>query len=152
VVAALIWLAIGLGGALGACSRAAVALLAVELGLEARWEFLAVQFCNVVGAGLMGWLAYEIPKRFGGAPGIWESTRWQRPATVRTELTERVAAFTLVGFLGGFTTWSSWVAHVVTASPDWLPAVYDALVTPIAGVLAAKWGVSLAYWADKSTS
>lgn len=93
---AQIWVAIGLGGALGAMARHGVGLVALRaLGPNFPWGTLSV---NVVGGFAMGLFI------------SWLAAREPQSAFLRS--------FVAVGFLGGFTTFSAFALEAVTLWRD----------------------------------
>jgi CrcB protein len=120
--------AIGVGGALGALSRAGVSHLfgsgPIQFNDQSAgfpWATLTV---NVVGALLIGILAVAL---------ISESGDYRRP-------------FLITGFLGGFTTFSALALEVVDLIDQgmWLIILTYLTVTVGAGLTAVKLGVALA--------
>jgi CrcB protein len=97
----MIWLAVAAGGALGATARHA-------LGLYATQRFAATAFptgifiINVLGSFAIGVLAGAM-------------------ASNRLSLTQPVRAFLIVGFLGGFTTFSSFSLDTLALARDGHP-------------------------------
>ncbi len=94
--AAQLWLAIGIGGAIGAMARHGVGLVSLRLlGPNFPWGTLAV---NIIGSTAMGafiaWLAAKEP----------------HTATTR--------AFVATGVLGGFTTFSTFALDAITLYRD----------------------------------
>lgn len=81
------WLAIGVGGALGAMARHALNAWVLRLNLLPGFP-AGIFLVNVVGSAVIGLLA-----------GLLASGRLSVPADLRT--------FLVVGLLGGFTTFSS---------------------------------------------
>lgn len=79
------WMAIALGGALGASARFAMSHQVYQwFGREFAWGTLSV---NVIGSFVMGFIAVLLVDKFD------VSTEWR--------------AFIMVGFLGAFTTFST---------------------------------------------
>jgi CrcB protein len=112
-VVALLWIA--LGGALGSVARALVGQL---VAARFPWATLLV---NVAGSLLIGWTM----ARLGGLePG---------PAA-------RTQAFVVVGFCGGFTTFStfSWQTLEQLVRGQWGLAAAN-IALSVAGCLAAVW-------------
>ncbi len=91
-----LWIAIGLGGALGALARHGVIVLSMRiLGPSFPWGTLAV---NVVGGLLMGLFI------------SWLTAREPHDALLRS--------FVATGLLGGFTTFSAFALDAVTLWRD----------------------------------
>lgn len=84
---ALIWLAIGAGGALGAIARHAVNHLVHQRQLSATFP-TGIFLINIAGSFAIGLLAGLL-------------------AGNRVDLSPTLRAFVVVGFLGGFTTFSA---------------------------------------------
>jgi CrcB protein len=124
---------VGVGGALGALSRAGVSQLfdsgPIELGDQSAafpWATLCV---NVFGALLIGFLAVVFLADSGG---------YRRP-------------FFITGFLGGFTTFSALaleVADLVEQNMWFTVAIYLVLSVG-AGLVAVKVGIAVAHRAVK---
>ena len=77
---------VGVGGALGACARFGISRLTAPA--ERAWSLpLATLLVNVIGCFAIGWVATHFELR-GGDAYLWRY-------------------FTVVGFLGGFTTYSA---------------------------------------------
>lgn len=96
MTAATTWIAIGLGGALGAMARHGVSLVALRLlGPNFPWGTLSV---NVAGGFAMG------------AFIAWLSARAPQTGLLRS--------FIAVGLLGGFTTFSAFALEAVTLWRD----------------------------------
>jgi CrcB protein len=84
---ALTYLLVALGGALGSVARALVSVVAIRLvGASFPWGTIAI---NVVGSAVIGIVA---------ATAL---------SPARTVFTQEVRVFLMVGFCGGFTTFSS---------------------------------------------
>lgn len=111
--AALLWIA--LGGALGSVARV---LIAHALSTRFPWATLLV---NVAGSLLVGWTMV----RLGGFDAV-TAARWQ--------------AFVVVGFCGGFTTFStfSWQTMEQLQRGEWGVAVANILLS-VTLCLAAVW-------------
>ena len=91
-----LWIAIGLGGALGALARHGVTVLSMRtLGPNFPWGTLAV---NVVGGLLMGLFI------------AWLTAREPHDPLLRS--------FVATGLLGGFTTFSAFALDAVTLWRD----------------------------------
>lgn len=105
----------GLGGAAGAAVRWAVTEAAPVRAGAFPVTTLAV---NVLGAGLLGYLVGRLPVRGDGS--------------------EALRLLLGTGVLGGFTTFSAFALEVWEG-----PAVAYALVSVVAGVLAAVVGLAL---------
>ena len=87
------WLAVGVGGALGALARHTVNMLIHQRSLGARFP-LGILVVNVTGSFAIGLIG-----------GVLASGRLAWPQHTRT--------FVIVGLLGGFTTFSSFSLEVV---------------------------------------
>ncbi len=91
-----LWIAVGLGGAMGAMARYGAGLAALRtLGPNFPWGTLAV---NVVGCFVMGLFI------------VWMAAREPHSAALR--------AFVATGVLGGFTTFSAFALEAVTLWRD----------------------------------
>lgn len=91
------WIAVAVGGALGAMARHGVNVIANRV-LETSVPY-ATAFVNIVGCSAIGTLA-----------GLIASGRLHMSTTMRT--------FVFVGILGGFTTFSSFGLDTLTLSRD----------------------------------
>ncbi|MDE1047255.1 MAG: CrcB family protein [Candidatus Nanopelagicales bacterium] len=116
---------IGVGGVLGALSRAGVSQIfdqdRIELGDQSAsfpWATLAI---NVTGAFLIGVLAVAL---------ITDNSSYRKP-------------FLITGFLGGFTTFSALALQTVDLVDQglWVTALVYLIVTVGAGLLAVNIGV-----------
>jgi CrcB protein len=116
---------IGVGGVLGALSRAGVSQIfgqdRLELGDQSAnfpWATLAI---NVTGAFLIGILAVAL---------ITDNSSYRKP-------------FLITGFLGGFTTFSALALEAVDLFDRglWVTALVYLIVTVGAGLLAVNIGV-----------
>ncbi|MEX2273038.1 MAG: fluoride efflux transporter CrcB [Vicinamibacterales bacterium] len=112
----MIWLAIGAGGALGAMARHGVNHLVHQRALSATFPF-GILVVNVAGSFAIGIIA-----------GLLAHNRLELSYTART--------FVIVGFLGGFTTFSSF-------SLDTLALVRDGHLGQAIWNVAGQVGLSL---------
>jgi CrcB protein len=114
-------LAVASGGALGALARYGVEL-GGDVGRDGfQWPTLVV---NVSGAFLLG-LVYTL-------------------LAERVRPTPYLRAFLTIGFLGAYTTFSTWTVEAVLLVRDgavWMAATY-ALVTMVAGLLSVFGGAA----------
>lgn len=120
-----IWIAIGLGGALGAMARHGVGVAAMRLlGPNFPWGTLAV---NIAGCFAMGLFI------------AWLAAREPHPALLRS--------FAATGVLGGFTTFSAFALEAMTLWRDRsltiaglyvLASVAMSIAALAAGLAAAK--------------
>lgn len=118
------FLAVGAGGALGSMLRYAVTLVMVErLGPGFPWHTAAI---NVVGSFAIGAIAAYVQSSAGLPP--------------------LVSAFTMVGILGGFTTFSTFSYDTLTLISDGAGGLALAYCagSVLVGVLAAFAGMGLA--------
>lgn len=118
------FLAVGAGGALGSMLRYAVTLVMVErLGPGFPWHTAAI---NVVGSFAIGAIAAYVQSSAGLPP--------------------LVSAFTMVGILGGFTTFSTFSYDTLTLISDGAGGLALAYCagSVLLGVLAAFAGMGLA--------
>jgi CrcB protein len=120
------WLAVALGGAAGSVARLYVATLIHQwLGRDFPWGTLTV---NVVGGLLMGLLTELLVIRYAVA-AEWRS-------------------LLLVGFLGGFTTFSTFSMEtwMLVQEGDFAKAVLNVLASVVLCVTAVWMGLNLARW------
>ena len=118
--------AVALGGALGGAARFGVDLLLPTGAAELPQATLAV---NVIGSFLLALLLVLVLE-------VWPPTRHVRP-------------FLAVGFLGSFTTFSTWMVEfdqMLADGADLLAVTYLA-VSLLAGLAAAVLGLLLGRWA-----
>ena len=97
----MIWLAIAAGGALGAMARHALNLLVTQR-LAATAFPAGIFIVNVLGSFVIGLIAGAL-------------------AANRLHLTQPVRAFLIIGFLGGFTTFSSFSLDTLALARDGHP-------------------------------
>lgn len=119
------WMAIALGGALGASARFAMSHQVYQwFGREFAWGTLSV---NVIGSFVMGFMAVLLVDKFD------VSTEWR--------------AFIMVGFLGAFTTFSTFsyetmqyiqVGEISKAMLNIVVSVVVCLLAIWLGMLAGK--------------
>lgn len=119
------WMAIALGGALGASARFAMShQVYLWFGREFAWGTLSV---NVIGSFVMGFIAVLLVDKFD------VSTEWR--------------AFIMVGFLGAFTTFSTFsyetmqyiqVGEISKAMLNIVVSVVICLLAIWLGMLAGK--------------
>ena len=118
----MFWLAVALGGAVGAMARVG---LAVGLARASGGWPWATLLANVLGAGLMG-LLYVIVVERGGVGPHW------RPLL-------------MAGGLGAFTTFSTFALEslLLVSSRGWLAAAGYVLITNALVLAAVTAGVGL---------
>jgi CrcB protein len=92
----MIWLWVGLGGALGSMARHGVNQIVHQRTLSSTFPF-GIFIVNIIGSAVIGLIA-------GG------SARWGLPYPART--------FLVVGVLGGFTTFSSFTLDTYALAMD----------------------------------
>ena len=112
------WLLVAAGGAIGSALRYGLALF-VQRSLDAGWPFGTLA-ANVIGSFIIGCM-YEL-------------------LVSKELLSEEVRLFTMIGLLGGFTTFSAFSLETLLMfqEGDWLlAALYVAL--SVAGCLLAVW-------------
>lgn len=112
------WLLVAGGGAIGSALRYGLALF-VQRSLSASWPFGTLA-ANIIGSFIIG-CAYEL-------------------LVAREVFSEEVRLFTMIGLLGGFTTFSAFSLETLLMfqEGDWLlAALYAAL--SVAGCLLAVW-------------
>lgn len=110
----MIWLAIAAGGALGAVARHGLNLLVHQRALTGTFP-AGIFLVNVAGSFAIGIVA-----------GLLAGERLQLPPAAR--------AFVMVGFLGGFTTFSSFSLDTLTLLRDGHPGQALANVTGQVGL------------------
>lgn len=120
----MIWLAVALGGSLGALGRYWLSLLLVPAPGKFPWSTFSA---NIFGCALMGVFYYFIVEK-----SVW-------PAPLKP--------FLMVGFLGALTTFSSYVIEVLVL---WQNSQSLAVVYLISSWLANLGAVSLSYWLVKT--
>jgi fluoride exporter len=120
----MIWLAVALGGSLGALARFALSLLFSPAAGKFPWATFSA---NIIGCALMGFFYVCIVEK-----NIWP---------------EAMRPFLMVGFLGALTTFSSYAMEAVLL---WQSAQSLAIVYVISSWLANLSAVGLSYWLAKS--
>lgn len=120
----MMWLAVALGGSVGAMARYGLSLIFIPSLGKFPW---ATFWANVIGCALMGIFYYYIVEK-----AIW-------PAHLKPLL--------MVGFLGALTTFSSYAMEVLVL---WQTAQSIAIVYLISSWLANLSAVGLSYWLVKS--
>ena len=119
------WLQVLIGGALGALSRYGVAQF---FGSRSAGEFpWAVFSVNVLGCLLIGFLAELYTQS-----SEWNAYRW----------------LITIGFLGGFTTYSSFglETFIFLRNKEWSNLVLYVAGTNIAGLIAVFLGFQVSKW------
>lgn len=114
--------AVACGGAVGAVSRfLMVTLIQTLIGLRFPLGTLAV---NCIGAFLIGFLMYFFIERFSVSSEVWRM-------------------FAVVGFLGAFTTFSSfaWETWVLYSDGQWVGAFINILANNAGTLLMVLLGV-----------
>ena len=114
---------VGLGGFCGAIARYAVGLLIIErLGTAFPWHTLIV---NLTGSFLIGVIMAMLLDR-----SMLEST---------------LRLLLVVGFLGGYTTFSSYTYEAISLIERgaWTPALAYLLASNVLGLLATAGGIAL---------
>ncbi|GAA4647747.1 fluoride efflux transporter CrcB [Kistimonas scapharcae] len=119
------WIAIALGGALGAVSRALIYLGFAELG-QAKLFPVPTLVANIIGSFIIGVTYYALVEQ-ASLPPIWRQ-------------------FIMVGFLGALTTFSTFSLDAFRLIQDGDPVGAIAyMLTSVAGCLLATWaGYALA--------
>ncbi|HEY6529562.1 MAG TPA: fluoride efflux transporter CrcB [Cellvibrionaceae bacterium] len=120
----MIWLAVAVGGSLGALARFALSLMLSPVTGKFPWATFSA---NIIGCALMGFFYVCIVEKH-----IWP---------------EAMRPFLMVGFLGALTTFSSYAMEVVVL---WQSAQSLAMVYLISSWLANLSAVGLSYWLAKS--
>lgn len=120
----MLWLAVGLGGALGAIARYALSHQVYEwFGRGFAWGTLSV---NIIGSFLMGLLVILLVNKWGASAEL--------------------KAFLLVGFLGAFTTFSTFsfenVQYLQTGETS--KALLNMVVSVLTCLLATWVGIRVA--------
>ena len=112
------WLLVAGGGAIGSALRYGLALF-VQRSLGASWPFGTLA-ANVIGSFIIG-CAYEL-------------------LVAREVFSEEVRLFTMIGLLGGFTTFSAFSLETLLMfqEGDWLLAALY-VVLSVVGCLLAVW-------------
>jgi CrcB protein len=112
----MVWLLVGLGGALGSMARHFVNRAIHQHALTSTFPF-GIFLINITGSFLIGLFA-----------GVVSASRWHIPFELRT--------FVIVGVLGGFTTFSSF-------SFDTLALIRDGHLDQAVWNVAGQVGLSL---------
>lgn len=118
------WLWVGLGGFLGANARHALGVwIVARVGASFPWHTLAI---NLTGSLAIGAIVVLLSERLGGDPA------WR--------------LFLVVGFLGGYTTFSSYTFEglALLQARQWLPAACYLLGSNGLGLAATYAGMALA--------
>lgn len=117
------WLFVALGGALGAMSRFGITEMSSGLG-NAHAGPLATFFVNVLGSLVMGFLV-----------GFF-----------RGQLSPEVQALVLVGFIGSFTTFSTFTLDFVSLAEgkSFVLALAYVMLSVVLGILSCWLGLRMA--------
>jgi CrcB protein len=119
-------------------------------------DFVLVAFGGAVGAsaryGLGNWIVDRVGAAFPFHTMLINITGSFTIGVVMVLLTERLVAdpawrlLLVAGFLGGYTTFSSYTFEAVSLmlEGDWLPALWYVLGSNILGLIAAFLGIALA--------
>ena len=94
----MVWVLVGLGGALGSMARHFVNRAVHQRALSSTFP-LGIFLINIAGSFLIGFFA-----------GVVSARRWHVPFELRT--------FVMVGVLGGFTTFSSFSFDTLALARD----------------------------------
>jgi len=116
-------LVIGLAGGLGAIARYLLSrLIVVQVGSAFPWATL--------GVNMLGCLVFGL---------VWGL------AAARDVFSDTVRIMLLVGFLGAFTTFSSFAYETLTLMREfqWLPAIINILAQNIGGIAALLVGIGI---------
>ena len=126
----MIWLLVGVGGALGSLARHGLNQLIHQRNLSSTFP-LGIFVVNVSGSAAIGLLA-----------GLVVSSRWTMSFELRT--------FLIVGVLGGFTTFSSFSFDTFALARDGhlAQAVWNAAGQVLLSIAAVAIGyrIALAFW------
>ena len=117
------YLWVGLGGFIGANARYALGrLIADRFGVEFPWHTL---FINLTGSFLIGAIMAVLVDR--------------------SMLDSSLRLLIVVGFLGGYTTFSSYTFEAITLIErgDWTPALAYILASNLVGLLATVGGMAV---------
>lgn len=120
----MMWLAVAVGGSLGALGRYGLSLLWAPIPGKFPWATFSA---NMLGCALMGVFYYCIV----------EKSLWPAP----------LKPFLMVGFLGALTTFSSYVIEVLVL---WQHSQSLAVIYLIGSWLANLSAVCLSYWLVKT--
>lgn len=128
-------LLIGLGGALGALSREALALFVAQR-VPTLWFWLGTFTVNAIGCFLIGWLSFR-----------WLHPR-VAPSAANHERQHVGLHFGITGFLGGFTTFSSYLLDSLRLFELHAPvaAVGQLIASVLLGVVMVRLGLRVGGW------
>ena len=116
----MMWLAVGLGGALGSLARHALTQVIQQRQIAGSFP-LGIFLINVLGSAAIGLLAGAI-------------------ASGRLSMSDEARTFVMVGLLGGFTTFSTFSVQFVLEAEGGRPGVGIAYVlASVLGGIAAAW-------------
>ena len=121
------YIAVALGGAIGAMGRYAVSVALIRFPVSAPWFPLGTLSVNVAGSLLIGL--------------VWAFLQQQSQS-------EFIRLFIAVGLLGGFTTFSTFSLETIFMISEglWLRAGVNITLSVMSCLLAAGLGLALGRW------
>ena len=119
-------LGIFIGGGLGACSRWALSKLLFAISLTQKYAWAPIMIINVIGSLIIG-VCYVLLAKHSGASAFWRNA-------------------IMIGFLGGFTTFSSFSLNVMVSLEfgNIIGAIANIVLSVVFSLLACAAGISLA--------
>ena len=121
------YIAVAMGGAIGAMARYAVGVALVRFPASAPWFPLGTLSVNVAGSLMIGL--------------VWAFLQQQSES-------EFIRLFVAVGILGGFTTFSTFSLETIfmVSEGQWLRAGVNIMLNVLSCLIAAGMGLALGRW------